>query len=202
MAGVLHSLYKSRGSENTSLFLKFWRFLKKDTWQSWIVSLVLAFVFIKFIFFPFLSWAFATSLPLVVVESCSMYHPDDFDSWWNRNGAWYEAHGMDNEEFEGFKFKNGLNKGDIVLVSGRGGYNQGEVLIFSSQYRYPLIHRLVRVDPYDTKGDNNFGQLPGETDIQPEQFVGRAVGRVPGLGWIKLIFFEGSKPKEQRGFCK
>ena len=107
MSGILH------------LLRKFWRFLKKDTWQSWIVSLILAFVFIKFLFFPFLSWTFATDLPLVVVESCSMYHQDDFDSWWKRNGVWYEEHGISFEEFEGFKFKNGLNKGDIILVSGR-----------------------------------------------------------------------------------
>lgn len=181
---------------------RFWEFLKKDTWQSWIVSLVLAFVLIKFVFFPFLSWVFATPLPLVVVESCSMYHPDDFDSWWDRNGVWYEEHGMSREDFEKFSFKNGLNKGDIVLVSGRGEYKQGDVLIFNSQYRYPLIHRLVRIDPYDTKGDNNPSQLPGELDIQQEQFVGKAVAKVPGLGWIKLIFFEGARAPEQRGFCR
>jgi hypothetical protein len=181
---------------------KFWVFLKKDTWQSWIVSLVLAFVFIKFIFFPFMSFVFVTKLPLVVVESCSMYHIDNFDSWWNRNSAWYETHGIDFDKFNNYRFKNGLNKGDIVLVSGRRKYKQGDVLIFNSQYKYPLIHRLVRLDPYDTKGDNNFGQLPGETGIVEDQFIGKAVARVPGLGWIKLIFFEGSKPKEQRGFCK
>ncbi len=149
-----------------------------------------------------MSWVFATSLPLVVVESCSMYHPDGFDSWWERNGVWYDTHDINREEFENVGFKNGLNKGDIVLVSGRGEYSRGDVLIFNSQYKYPLIHRLIRIDPYDTKGDNNFGQLPGETDIQKDQFIGKAIGRVPGLGWIKLIFFEGSKPKEQRGFCR
>ncbi|MBS3081769.1 hypothetical protein J4416_02410 [Candidatus Pacearchaeota archaeon] len=161
---------------------KFWHFLKQDTWKSWIVSLVLAFIFIKFIFFPLLSWVFLTPLPLVVVESCSMYHQDSFDSWWLRNGVWYEAHGIDKEEFEGLNFKNGLNKGDIILVSGRG--------------------RLVRIDPYDTKGDNNFAQLPEESNIEEDQFVGKAIGRIPGIGWIKLIFFEGAKPSGQRGFCK
>ncbi|MEK6915069.1 MAG: hypothetical protein AABW89_00825 [Nanoarchaeota archaeon] len=180
---------------------KFWGFLKEDTWQSWIVSLVLAFVLIKFVFFPFLSWAFATSLPLVVVESCSMYHQDDFDSWWDRNGIWYEEHGIDKGVFEK-NFKNGLNKGDIVFVTGRGTYETGDVLIFNSQYKYPLIHRLVRLEPYDTKGDNNFAQLPGELGIEEEQFVGKAIGRIPGLGWIKLVFFEAARPAEQRGFCK
>jgi len=131
-----------------------------------------------------------------------MYHQDNFESWWDRNGVWYEQHGIDKGEFMNSKFKNGLNKGDIVLVSGRGSYEKGDILIFNSQYRYPLIHRIVRVDPYDTKGDNNFAQLQGELDIQTDQFVGKAIGRVPGLGWIKLIFFEAARPAEQRGFCK
>ncbi len=181
---------------------KFWTFLKKDTWQSWIVSLVIAFILIKFVFFPLLSWIFATSLPLVVVESCSMYHQDDFESWWSRNGLWYEEHGISKEDFESSTFKNGLNKGDIVLVSGRGSYEKGDIVIFNSQYRYPLIHRMVRIDPYDTKGDNNFAQLPGELGIEEEQFIGKAIGRVPGLGWIKLIFFEAARPSDQRGFCR
>ena len=85
---------------------KFWRFLKKDTWQSWLVSLILAFIFIKFLFFPFLSWILATPLPLVVVESCSMYHESSFDSWWASNGGWYESRAISKEEFQEFNFKN------------------------------------------------------------------------------------------------
>lgn len=182
---------------------KFWRFLKQDTWQSWIVSLVLAFIFIKFIFFPILSWGFATKLPLVIVESCSMYHSsNDFDSWWTSNGGWYENRGISKADFEKMSFHNGLNKGDIVFVTGRGGYNVGNILIFNSNYQYPLIHRLIRTEPFDTKGDNNPSQLPAELDIQTGEIVGKAWGKIPGLGWIKLIFFEGTKPEGQRGFCK
>ena len=73
---------------------KFWKFLKKDTWQSWVVSLILAFIIIKFIFFPGLSFVMGTSLPLVVVESCSMYHEADFEKWWESNSAWYERNGI------------------------------------------------------------------------------------------------------------
>ena len=69
---------------------RFWNFLKEDTWQSWLVSLVLAFLIIKFIFFPSLSFFLATPLPLVVVESCSMYHSAGFDSWWDSNTGWYD----------------------------------------------------------------------------------------------------------------
>ncbi|MDP4039404.1 MAG: hypothetical protein Q8P57_02390 [Candidatus Pacearchaeota archaeon] len=187
-------------------FSKFWKFLKKDTWQAWLVSLILAFIFIKLIFFPVLSFALNTNLPLVVVESCSMYHSSDFDDWWNRNAEWYESKGISKDEFSDFSFKNGLNKGDIVLVSGRGDYEIGDIIIFENgAYRYPLIHRLVKTEPYATKGDNgrtNADQLPGEKNIPEDAIMGKSIVKLPGLGWIKLIFFEGVRPESQRGFCK
>lgn len=181
---------------------KFWEFLKQDTWQSWLVSLILTFVVIKFIFFPLLSFALGTSLPLVVVESCSMYHSTrDFDQWWEQNGLWYASKGISKEQFEKFSFKGGLNKGDIILVSGRVAKSEGNVIIFSADYAHPIIHRLVSINPLETKGDNNSGQLNEEQNIPQENVIGTAIARVPGFGWAKLIFFEGFKPKEQRGFC-
>jgi len=182
---------------------KVWEFLKADTWQSWIVSIILVIIIIKFIFFPFLSLVTGTKLPLVVVESCSMYHESDFDSWWSQNSAWYESHGINKSDFLSYKLKNGLNKGDIVIVLGSKNHSIGDIIIFSSETRYPLIHRLISLSPLATKGDNNPSQINGlETDIAKEQVLGKAVGRIPALGWIKLIFFEFSKPKEQRGFCR
>ena len=182
---------------------KFWEFLKKDTWQSWLVSLVLTFIFIKFIFFQFLSVALASELPLVVVESCSMYHSSDFETWWEQNEPWYENEAdVNKEDFQQFIFKNGFSKGDIILISGRGGYNVGDVIVFKSSYKYPLIHRIVDRAPLNTKGDNNSGQLKEEMNIDQESVVGKAVLRIPALGWLKLIFLEGFRNSEQRGFCR
>lgn len=180
---------------------KFWEFLKQDTWQSWVVSLALAFIAIKFVFFPLLSFALATPLPLVVVESCSMHHDENFDSWWEENGEWYEERGISKKQFEEFPFKNGMSKGHIIIVSGRGGYNTGDVVIFNSVYRFPLIHRAVNIDPLSTKGDNNPDQLAEEKIIAEEAVIGKSIAGIPYLGWVKLIFFEGSKPANQRGFC-
>lgn len=189
-----------------SSFKDFVKFLKKDTWQSWLVSLIIAFVLIKFIFFPVLSFITGTSLPLVVVESCSMYHSSNFDSWWNSNGDWYSNRGIQKEDFEDFGLTNGLNKGDVVFVVGKNEYKKGDIIIFNTGvYQYPLIHRIVKEDPFSTKGDNGFtnpSQLPVETNIEESSIFGKAVFRIPGLGWAKLIFFEWSKPENQRGFCK
>jgi len=196
--------------------VRFWRFLQEDTWQSWLVSLVLLVILIRFILFPLLSLATGSSLPLVVIESCSMYHEtSNFDTWWNNHYEWYEEHHIYKSDFRGFPFQNGLNKGDIIVVWGRADYNAGDVIIFQpnegSSAPYPIIHRVVAENPYQTKGDHNFAQLTGgnpanernidETNISPSQIIGKSVFRVPYLGWIKLVFFEPFRSPGERGFC-
>ena len=184
-----------------------WKFLKKDTWQSWIVSIILIIIGIKWVFFPIDSLITGALLPLVVIESCSMYHNTGFDNWWKDNAAWYESQGITKAEFENFPFENGLNKGDIIFVWGKGAYKQGDVIIFNAPTQYPIIHRLSSTSPLSTKGDNGFtnpGRLPNglEENIAQEKVIGKAVGRIPFLGWVKLIFFEPSRAPSARGLCK
>lgn len=181
---------------------RFWKFLNEDSWQSWLVSLVLAFVLIKFVFFPAMSFVTGTSLPLVVIESCSLYHNTEFDTWWEQNGLWYENKKISEDDFREFSFKNGLNKGDIILIWGRGAYEIGDIIVFEAGLRNPIIHRIIDDNPFSTKGDNNPGQLNVEKEILSSQIIGKAAVRIPGLGWLKLIFFEGLRPESERGFCK
>lgn len=192
---------------------KFWRFLKEDTWQSWLVSLVLMILFIKLIFFPLLSLATGSAMPLLVVESCSMYHAQEFSNWWSSHKAWYESKGTSLQEFESFHFKNGLNKGDIILVTKVKNPEKGRIIIFrpneDSVAQHPIIHRIISENPIATKGDNNVAQLTktnnplkvDETSIPSEKIIGKATIRIPYLGWIKLIFFEPFRPKNERGLC-
>lgn len=207
--------YNSHGKRGKNPVVRFWKFLQEDTWQSWIVSLVLLVVLIRFVLFPFLSLVTGSGLPLVVIESCSMYHESGFEEWWNDHSDWYETNGIMKPEFREFPFRNGLNKGDIILVWGYSDYEVGDIIIFEpnkdSSAPYPIIHRLVGEGPYETKGDHNFAQLTGgnptndrnidETDIAEEQIIGKAVFRIPYLGWIKLVFFEPFRGSGDRGFC-
>lgn len=208
--------YHSHEKHNGNIFVRFWKFLQEDTWQSWLVSLVLLIVLIRFMFFPLLSLVTGSSLPLVVIESCSMYHEtSNFDNWWRDHSDWYEDHGILKEEFSDFSFKNGLNKGDIIVVWGHTDYKPGDIIIFApnsgSSAPHPIIHRIVAEDPYQTKGDHNFAQLVGgnpanpqnidETNISQEQIIGKSIFRIPYLGWIKLIFFEPLRSPGERGFC-
>ena len=40
------------------------------------------------------------------------------DEYWQECGSWYEKNGIDKDEFSGFSFKNGFNKGDIMVLYG------------------------------------------------------------------------------------
>lgn len=181
---------------------KFWAFLKEDSWQSLLVSIVLAVILIKFIFFPLLTFVTGSPLPLVVVESCSMYHESGFNSWWDQNSAWYEKNGITKSDFLSYNFNSGLNKGDIIVVWGKSEYKKGDIIIFNAPTKYPIIHRLVSLDPLQTKGDHNFQQIAGiEDNIDQNKVIGKAVFRIPFLGWVKLFFYEPFKSQDKRGFC-
>jgi len=180
---------------------KFWDFLQKDTWQSWLVSLVLIVIFIKFIFFPAISLITGSPLPLVVVESCSMYHNAEFEGWRDAHSTLYLPYEINKSDFQNYNFKNGLNKGDVIIVWGRTTYREGDVIIFKADTTYPIIHRLVNVEPLSTKGDNNDNQLPIEKVIPEENVIGKGIVKIPLIGWLKLIFFDIFKPASQRGLC-
>jgi len=149
------------------------------------------------------------------VESCSMHHQGDFDDWWFRYGEQYDRFGISKEYFKTFSMPTGFNKGDIMFVWGRSNSKIGDIIVFTpnseSTAQHPIIHRVITTEPFGTKGDNgktNPRQLDGsntqrldETSIKPEQIMGKAVARIPALGWIKLVFFEFSRPEGQRGLC-
>lgn len=185
-----------------STLKKTWNFLwKSDSVWSWLVSFVLAFIIVKFLIYPGLGLILGTGFPIVAVVSGSMEHGNnDFSAWWEDNKEWYESNNIKIEDFENFEFKNGFNKGDIMILVGESpqNINIGDILVFQSNLDNPVIHRVVKVWDVDgeyhfqTKGDNNVdsGQGLNELDITEDRVVGRAVFRVPYLGWLKIAFSE------------
>jgi len=183
--------------------------LKEDSWASFVVTLILAFVIIKFVFFPGLSLITGTSLPLVIVESCSMYHQEDgFDSVFSGSDV-YGDYGLNLLDTGNWIFQNGFNKGDVIFVVGAKNIEIGDVIIFNAGRELPIIHRVIEIgdDYYATKGDNNDrderveGQLNEEKHISEDQILGKALFKVPFIGWAKLIFIEFGKSSKERGFC-
>ena len=197
-------------------FKKFWFLLwKDDSFKGWIFSIVFLFIFIKFIFFPGLSLVTGTSLPLAIVESCSMYHEgnllSNFDAWWQRHEDKYSGFAINETNFQDFTLKNGFNKGDILFIikANPEKLEKGDVIIFNANQRNPVIHRIVDIRDtengkvFSTIGDNNNGQLEFEDRVTEEMLAGKAVARIaPYFGWIKLVFYDFQKPLEERGVCE
>jgi len=187
---------------------KIWHFIwEEDSLASWIVNILLAFILIKFIVYPGLGFILSTSHPVVAVVSGSMEHNGlGFDEWWEENEAWYSDIEMAKDDFVNFHFRNGFNKGDIMVLQGKDSseIKLGEVIVFVSSKQRPradpIIHRVVKIEEKDgkytfkTKGDNNPDSINGcdvmgclyEGDISQEQVIGKALFRIPLLGYIKI----------------
>ena len=195
---------------------KFWFVVWKDnSFKGWIISLVFLFIVIKLIFFPLLSLATGTSLPLVIVESCSMYHDGNLLSdkveWWDRHDMKYFQLKISESVWKNFPFQRGFNKGDILFITGKKPekIELGDVIIFNANYEHPVIHRVISITQknekyyFSTIGDNNNGQISFEKEISEDQVIGKARANIaPFVGWGKLIFFERLRYPEERGFCE
>ena len=192
---------KSPARQALDFWKRIWTFLKKDTFPSLIVDFILAFIIIKFIFFPLLSLATGTVLPLVIVESCSMYHSDSLEEV--LQNPIYASNGITLEDTSDWSFKRGMNKGDIIFVIGPKNPEVGDVVIFNGGVAHPIIHRVIvdTTNKISTKGDHNTGMLSIEQDIDKDKLIGKALFRIPYVGWLKLIFFEFSRSAEEKGLC-
>jgi hypothetical protein len=197
-----------------SLLKRIWHFIwDDDSIWSWIVNVILAFVLIKFILYPGIGLLLGTTHPVVAVVSGSMEHKivggaicgvmpkdykGDFNSFWETCGGFYNQFNITKESFQKFYLKNGFNTGDIIVLLGKKPKDiyVGDVIVFQENQPDPIIHRVVaRWEEggkyyYTTKGDHNPGMLPFEYKIPEDRLVGKAVFRIPFLGYIKIWFVQ------------
>lgn len=182
--------------EEKNKFKKIWEFLwdSNNIW-SWIIDFILIFLLVKFIVFPLFSLMLTSALPFVIIESGSMEHQGNFDSWFSLHGQWYLDNNISKETIHSWKWNNGLDKGDIMIIQGnhQNTYERGDVIVFNVPGQgTPTIHRIINMteEYYITKGDHNDGQLPYEYRVMQNQVVGKAIFRIPKLGWFKLFLYE------------
>ncbi len=176
---------------------KIWNFLwHDDSILSWAVNIMIAFILVKFVIYPGLGAVFGTSLPVVAVVSGSMDHDGSFDEWWTpAQEDFYLKKFITKQQFQLYPLKNGFSKGDVIILTGANTskLKKGEVIVFSANKQYPIIHRIVDIHEdgtFETKGDGNSNQAYGpelnELEIKPEQILGKAQFRIPWIGWLKI----------------
>lgn len=184
-------------SKSAAAIKRFWKFLGEDSLASWIANVVVAFIVIYFIVYPGLGLILSTSLPVVAVVSGSMeHHGYSFNDWWNMEKEYYVVRSINKENFEDFRFKNGFNKGDIMVLYGSEPKNikVGDVIVYRSlSNTNPIIHRVIAIEnktgdySFTTKGDANSS---ADAPVAEDQIknTGKAIIRIPYLGWVKIIF--------------
>jgi signal peptidase I len=80
-------------------------------------------------------------------------------------------------------------RGDMIIVIGRENFEVGDVIVFNANKSYPIIHRVYEKNNYiTTKGDNNSG--PDGWKLTNGDIYGKAVIKIPMLGWVKIKFVE------------
>jgi len=128
----------------------------------------------------------------------------NFNEYWTICGQWYEERNITKQGFSNFPMKDGFSKGDIMIVWGRFEPKIGDIIIFTpepfSKAKRPIIHRIVKIENgiIQTKGDHNKDSLTrlnnenliDETKISQNQIIGKAIFRVPYLGWVKIGIVE------------
>jgi len=176
---------------------KIWHFLiYEESLASFIVDAILIILIGKFILYPIIGLALGTSFPIVAVVSSSMdHHGLDFNEWWENNENYYEDFEITQSNFESFYLKNGFKKGDIFIVKGMPfeDLQVGDIIVYRvSIQKDPIIHRIVLLEDntLQTKGDANPAQIHFENSVSPNQVHGKAVFRIPFLGWAKVLFVE------------
>jgi len=196
---------------------RFWQFVwYGDSLASWIISILLAFILVKFIIYPGLGLVFGTSYPVVAVVSGSMEHKMvgndgnyvicgkildkkedvNFDLYWDICGDFYNGVGISKEQFGSFKFKNGFNTGDVMVIFGTKpkDIKIGDVIVFRSNKPDPIIHRVIGIankegrPAFKTKGDHNGNSGSDELSIDEDRVIGKAVLRMPFVGYVKITF--------------
>ncbi len=193
-------------------------FWHEDTLGSWLLNIVVAFLVIRFLVYPILGAVLGTNFPIVAVVSESMEHSiyndaicgnqrsdykESFDNYWDTCGNWYQQHNITKEQFSSFSFRDGFNKGDVIILWRANHLKVGDVLVFQASRAQPIIHRIVAIKTengktyYQTKGDHNgdsIASVLGETHIDTSRIEGKGVIRIPYLGWLKILFVEALKP--------
>lgn len=84
-----------------------------------------------------------------------------------------------------------MEKGDLVVVRGGEEIKTGDIVIYDAPtYKYPIIHRVINIsdEGVTTKGDHNAAADPWTTRLS--KIHGKAILRIPYLGWVKVGAYE------------
>ncbi len=164
---------------------KTYKFLFKDeSIYSYIVFTILAYIVLKFLLLPGILLIFNLN-DISAIVTGSMIH-DKLTNYTYKQ--WLIFHGYNYSD--NWPYPNGLNIGDLVLVRKvpPNEIHEGDVIMYKVG-KYEIVHRVINKtdDHFQTKGDANPYMLPFEYNVSYSQVTGKVVGKIPYLGWPKVL---------------
>ncbi len=164
--------------------------LKDKSLSANISFLIIAYLLLKFLFFPLMLHLFGL-VDFVAVISGSMQHQPGLIN--NTFTNWLLLHNFNESEFNNWPFQNGLNIGDAVTVV-KGNISVGDVIVYHHG-RDLIIHRVIYIRNingttyYTTKGDANPASLDFELFVPASVVEGKAQLIIPLIGWPRTILY-------------
>jgi len=165
------------------------RILPKILTETWWGNVLLGISFAALFYFVILRAVLGTDLPMVAVVSNSMKHESTIQTTHYR---WLEEKLGYNETYiNSWPVKNGFSVGDMPIIRGVEEYKVGDVIVYSVPgSKAPIIHRIIKINDdgsYQTKGDNNNGQLRYELSVAKQNVHGKVIFVIPKLGYFKVM---------------
>ncbi|MBI2546870.1 MAG: hypothetical protein HYW23_00285 [Candidatus Aenigmarchaeota archaeon] len=179
------------------------RIIPKILTEKWWGNILLGFLAAVIFYYVILAGVLSSSTPVVAVVSSSMEHTNPevtYYQWLGKNLGYNRSY------IESWPDSNGFNVGDMPIVEGgkpftglfslagpseNQKYEVGDVIVYSvNGVSAPIIHRIIKINDdgtYQTKGDNNLGQLSYEQSVKPEQIKGKVIFIIPKIGYFKVI---------------
>lgn len=165
------------------------KILPKILTDTWWGNILLGFLAAVIFYYVILSTVLSSNTPVVAVVSSSMEHDTSVE---NDHYGWLEKNlDYDRDYIDSWSTGRGFNVGDMPVVKGREKYQIGDVIVYSVEgINAPIIHRIIKINDdktYQTKGDNNSGQLNYEFSVKPEQIKGKVIFIIPKIGYFKVV---------------
>ncbi len=171
---------------------KTWHFLwEEESLTSYIAFIIIAFVVLKFIFFPSFLFVMGYSDVAAVVSGSMIHNNVTEHTFYN----WLDFNDFNRSDVQKWPFLNGLNVGDVISVKKvpPKDIHVGDIILFYSD-KGQIIHRVMYIQKqgnnyfYTTKGDANPVIMELEKNIPYYEIKGKLVSKIPYVGWPKVIF--------------
>ncbi len=164
------------------------RILPKSLTDTWWGNILLGFAAAVIFYYVILSTFLSSNTPVVAVVSDSMKHTNPEVTHY----GWLETNlGYNRTYVKSWPVSKGFSTGDMPVIRGSENYKVGDVIVYSVEgIGAPIIHRIIKINEdgsYQTKGDNNDGQLPYEKSVAAGQIKGKVIFIIPKIGYFKVL---------------